>query len=88
MPEPLRLEANADNEPGEVWSFTDPALFSGKVSGVELLPNGNRLITEGDFGFWEVTEVGEAVWKFKTRGFLWRGYLYAKDSRAIRTLGL
>ena len=72
----------------EIWSFTDPNLYSGKVSGVELLPNGNRLITEGDFGFWEVTEQGEVVWRYSTSGFFWRGYHYDIDSEAITNLGL
>lgn len=88
LPDSMHLEANTDNEPEEVWSFTSPTLFSGKVSGVELLPNGNRLITEGDFGFWEVTEGGEVVWKLKSQGFFWRGYPYDKDSPAIQALGL
>ena len=88
LPGQPTLLANADNEPEVVWSFTDPTLFSGRVSGVVLLPNGNRLITEGDFGFWEVTEDGEVVWKFQTNGFFWRGYHYDKDGLAIQALGL
>jgi len=28
LPDPLRPQAGSDNEPEEVWSFTDPALFS------------------------------------------------------------
>lgn len=88
LPDDFEVLPNADNEPEEVWSFTDTNLFSGKVSGVELLPNGNRLITEGDFGFWEVTEAGEVVWRYTTPGFFWRGYHYDKDAEAIQNLGL
>lgn len=82
------LTPNIDNEPPVIWSFTDTNLYSGRVSGVDLLPNGNRLITEGDFGFWEVSEDGEIVWKFGTPGFFWRGYHYDKDAPEILLLDL
>ena len=88
LPNPLSLFPNTDNEPTEAWSFTDPDLYSGRVSGVVRLPNGNRLITEGDFGAWEVTEAGEVVWKFSAQGFFWRSYQYPKDDPAIQALGL
>ncbi|NER16212.1 aryl-sulfate sulfotransferase [Spongiivirga citrea] len=88
LPLPFDLKKDADNEPEVVWSFTDPDLYSPKVSGVVLLPNGNRLITEGDFGIWEVTEAGEVVWKFKSPGFFWRTYSYEKDHPAIKAIGL
>lgn len=88
LPETFELIPGSDNEPMEIWSFTDSNLYSGKVSGVELLPNGNKLITEGDFGFWEVTEQGEVVWRFSAPGFFWRGYHYDKDSEAIANIGL
>lgn len=60
--------------PTVVWSYTHPDLFSGKVSGVVPLTNGNRLITEGDFGFWEVNINGDLIWRYHTQGFFWRGY--------------
>lgn len=88
IPENLSLTPNTDNEPEIIWSFTDMALYSGRVSGVDLLPNGNRLITEGDFGFWEVTESGEIIWRYTEAGFFWRGYHFDKDSKAIQSLEL
>ncbi|MFC2147676.1 aryl-sulfate sulfotransferase [Bacteroidota bacterium] len=88
LPNEYTLEPNKNNEPEVVWSFTDPELFAPKVSGAVKLPNGNRLITEGDFGFWEVTEDGEVVWKLKARGFFWRAYHYDKDAPEIEALGL
>ena len=88
LPNPLSLLSNTNNEPTVAWSFTDPDLYSGKVSSVVRLPNGNRLITEGDFGVWEVTEEGEVVWKFSAQGFFWRAYQYPKDNPAIQALGL
>lgn len=88
LPEILSLTPNANNEPTVTWSFTDPDLFSPKVSGAVPLPNGNRLITEGDFGVWEVTDAGEPVWKFSNPGFYWRAYHYTKDAPEILSLGL
>jgi hypothetical protein len=88
IPENFSLSPNTNNEPEVIWSFTNAELYSGRVSGVDLLPNGNRLITEGDFGFWEVTESGEIIWRYAESGFFWRGYHYSKDSEAIRNLNL
>tara|TARA_R110000765_G_scaffold146856_2_gene249264 strand:- start:829 stop:2178 length:1350 start_codon:yes stop_codon:yes gene_type:complete len=75
-------------QPEILWSFTDTELYAPKVSGAVRLPNGNTLITEGDFGLWEVTQQGEVVWKFSAPGFFWRAYHYAKDDPAILALGL
>jgi hypothetical protein len=86
LPSPLSLVANQDNEPQVVWSFTDSEMHSPKVSGVEDLPNGNRLITEGDFGFWEITPSGEIAWKLEAQGFFWRAYHYDLDDPAIENL--
>ncbi|MEH6678953.1 MAG: aryl-sulfate sulfotransferase [Sediminicola sp.] len=74
--------------PTVLWNFTDENLYSPKVSGAVRLSNGNTLITEGDYGIWEVTPNSEVVWKFGAEGFFWRAYSYAKDSAAILALDL
>lgn len=88
LPATFDLKPNFNNEPSITWSFTDPDLYSGKVSGAVILENDNILITEGDFGFWEVTRDKEVVWKFHAEGFFWRGYHYLKDAPEINLLGL
>ncbi|MCL6264945.1 aryl-sulfate sulfotransferase [Flagellimonas myxillae] len=88
LPDPLELQVNTDNEPAVAWSFTDEALYAPRVSGMVRISSGNRLITEGDFGVWEVTEAGEVVWKFHTPGFYWRSYHYDTDHPGIVALGL
>ena len=87
LPSAYDLRANENNELKVTWSFTDPELYSPKVSGAVPLPNGNVLITEGDFGFWEVTRDKEVVWKFNAPGFYWRGYHYSKDAPEVLSLG-
>ena len=51
-----------------VWEYTDnPAynFFSAYISGARRLPNGNSLITEGQFGrMFQVTTEGEVVWEY------------------------
>lgn len=88
LPANLSLSPETNNEPEVVWSFTDPNLYSDKVSGAVRLPNGNTLITEGDYGIWEVTTTGEVVWKFNAPGFFWRAYSFEKDAPAILALDL
>ena len=88
LPETLTLEHGVNNEPRVSWFFTDPDLYSQKVSGAVPLPNGNLLITEGDFGFWEVTREKEVVWKLAAEGFFWRGYHFNKDAPEILAIGL
>lgn len=88
LPSIYTLQSNFNNEPKVTWSFTDPNLYSAKVSGAVPLENGNILITEGDFGFWEVTREKEVVWKFNAEGFFWRGYSYSKIAPEIKLLGL
>lgn len=48
-----------------VWSYAGPNFFSTNISGVQRLPNGNTLITEGAGGrLFEVTANGEIVWEY------------------------
>lgn len=88
IPDSFDLLSNQKNELEVLWDYSNPELFSAKVSGAYRLPNGNTLITEGTFGYWEVTNDKETVWKFEGNGFFWRGYPYEKDSSAILNLGL
>jgi hypothetical protein len=88
---PTALNQNtipAITQPNILWSFTDSELYAPRVSEAVRLPNGNTLITEGDFGIWEVTHESEVVWKFSAPGFFWRAYHYAKDDPAILALDL
>jgi len=90
MPTSLQLLSNSNNEPDIVWSFTDEDLFANKLCGAVRLSNGNTLITESDYGLWEVTNEGEVVWKYKKdeeASFIWRSYHYEPDSDAISNLG-
>ena len=89
MPQNLNLIPDVDNEPAIVWSFTDSELFHGRVSGAVRLKNGNTLIAEGDYGFWEVTSSGEVVWKYNGNGpNFWRCYSYDLDDQEIIDLNL
>lgn len=75
--------------PTVVWTFTDKDLFYERISGATRLPNGNTLICEGDFGYWEVTKENEVVWKYyglKTN--YWRGYYYQYGSENLTNLGI
>ncbi|WP_046757153.1 aryl-sulfate sulfotransferase [Kordia jejudonensis] len=90
MPQNFSLTPDTDNEPNLVWSYAHPDLFSSKISGAVRLKNGNTLICEGDFGFWEVTPDQEIVWRYNGgdgAGF-WRCYNYNSDDPAISNLGL
>ena len=90
IPENFNLQPNVNNEPNVVWSFTDESLFFGRLSGAVRLDNGNTLICEGDYGFWEITPNGEIAWKYSKSEInpYWRGYNYNKNSQAINALGL
>ena len=83
LPDAFVMQPDTDNELEEVWSFTDPDLFAPRVSGAYRLSNGNTLITEGDYGCWEVTENQEIAWKYKGTGFTWRAYAYDKDDAVL-----
>ena len=88
LPQYFELKSQTQNELNVIWFFSHPELFSPKVSGAQRLNNGNTLITEGDSGFWEVTNSGEIVWRFKAEGFFWRGYHYSDSSSGILNLNL
>lgn len=90
MPTTFSLTPDTDNEPNVVWFYKNTDLFAGKVSGAERLSNGNTLICEGDFGFWEVTPEKEVVWRYNNGegSFFWRGYDYDVDNPVLSSLGL
>ena len=89
LPE-FSLTPNVNNEPNVVWSFTDSSLFSPFISGAVRLDNGNTLICEGTYGFWEISPDGNVVWKYKgsNQESFWRCYNYLPNSEAIANLGL
>jgi hypothetical protein len=72
--------------PTVIWSYTNGELFSSKVSGAQRTENGNTIITEGDFGYWEVTSSKEIVWQYNKPGFFWRGYPYKTTNTAVVNL--
>ena len=88
MPTNFDLLPNSNNEPNIVWNFTDENLYANKLSGAIRLSNGNTLITESDYGFWEVTMDGEVVWKYESNANSWRAYGYEFGSPALEYLGL
>lgn len=90
LPTIFNLTPNINNEPAVIWSFTDSELYASKFSGAVRLSNGNTLICEGDYGYWEVTQDGEVVWKYKAEEGLsfWRGYNYNKNSAALNNLNI
>ncbi len=89
IPDTLLLKPDADNEPTVVWSFSDSTLSYGRISGADRLTNGNTLICEGDYGFWEVTPQGEVSWKYKDPSVtFWRGYAIPLDDKVLKLLGV
>ncbi|MRX63254.1 aryl-sulfate sulfotransferase [Maribacter luteus] len=88
MPDEFTLKPDTNNEPSILWEFTDSELYSPLVSGAVRLPNGNTLITEGRYGYWEVTNEGEVVWKFEGNKLFWRGYTYPIDHPGVKLLNL
>ena len=64
---PLRPDGSYDWEQDVeiVWSYAADGFYSRALSGVQRLPNGNTLITEGRHGrLIEVSADGEVVWEF------------------------
>ena len=88
QPANYELKAESDNELQVLWSFTDEDLFAPRVSGAYRMSNGNTLITEGDYGCWEVTQDKEVVWKYEGTGFTWRAYPYDKDDELLEAFEL
>ncbi len=90
MPTTFSLLPNTDNEPNVAWFYKNDAMFSSKVSGAERLDNGNTLICEGDFGFWEVTPEKDVVWRYNggEGSFFWRAYDFEVDDPVLTSFGL
>lgn len=74
LPVNLSLAPDIDNSPQRLWDYTHPDLFFGKISGATKLVNGNVLITEGDYGFWEITPAKLIAWKYQGETNFWRAY--------------
>jgi hypothetical protein len=70
-----------------VWQYIDqtpPNFFSPYISGAQRLPNGNTLITEGDFGrLFEVTMEGQVVWEYVSP-FFGRMPVFGEANRIFR----
>jgi hypothetical protein len=69
-----------------VWSYTAANFFATNISGVQRLPNGNTLITEGPSGrVFEVTSAKKIVWEYISqflnngRGAVYRAYRIPYD---------
>ena len=83
---PLREDGSYDwsAEVEIVWEY-DQDFYSRIISGVQRLPNGNTLITEGTGGrLIEVTPAGEVAWEFvnpvnENNNWLFRTRKYAAD---------
>ncbi|WP_299227016.1 aryl-sulfate sulfotransferase [uncultured Psychroserpens sp.] len=89
MPANYELIPNVNTEPSVVWSFTDEDLFFGRISGADRLTNGNTIISEGDYGIWEVTPSGNVAWKYNGLGpKFWRCYGYDQEDQEIIDLNL
>ena len=76
LPSKFDLNPKEWTTPEEFWNFTESDLYYEKISGALRLPNGNTLICEGDYGYWEVTPQGDVVWKYEGKTTFWRGYVY------------
>ncbi|MFK7781015.1 aryl-sulfate sulfotransferase [Psychroserpens sp.] len=90
MPTTFNLLPGINNEPQLVWSYTNPDLFYGRICGADRLQNGNTLICEGDYGFWEITPSGDTAWKYTglDNEQFWRCYGYDYNDSAILSLDI
>ena len=90
LPNQLNLYSNSNNEPTIRWSYMNDELFATKLSGAVRLSNGNTLITESDYGLWEITPEGEIAWKYNKgeAANIWRAYHYSVDGQVSESLGL
>jgi hypothetical protein len=90
LPEVFSLLPHTNNEPNIIWSYTNPAMYSPIVGSSVRLSNGNTLISESDYGYWEVTPTGEIAWKYHGADgtHFWRGYAYDLDYPALQVLGI
>ncbi|MBR9845436.1 MAG: hypothetical protein GYB35_04635 [Algicola sp.] len=89
LPESFSLSPNTNNEPNIVWEFTDPAMYSRIISGAVRLKNGNTLICDGAYGFWEITPDGLIAWKYNSMNTnMWRGYNYYLNDTELSGLEL
>jgi len=88
LPE-LGESTSIGSTPPLVFEYGNEDMFFPRVGGAVRLPNGNTLICEGDYGFWEVNSQGQLLWKYNGQGTsFWRGLFYSKQSEAIKSLGL
>jgi hypothetical protein len=54
----------------QVWTYTDPKIRSGHISGAQRLANGNTLICAGESGLLlEVDAKGEVAWEYSNPHF-------------------
>jgi hypothetical protein len=89
LPETFNLLPNTNNEPNIVWEFTDPAMYSRIISGAVRLKNGNTLICDGSYGFWEITQDGLVAWKYNSQNInMWRCYNYYLNDSELSNLDL
>ena len=91
MPQVFNLESNSNNEPNITWSYTNEEMYSGILCGAIRLSNGNTVITESDYGLWEVTVNGEIAWKYRKEEdaqHIWRSYHYSPYGTESESLGL
>ena len=84
LPDTFNLLSNTNNEPNVVWEFTDPTMYSRIISGAVRLKNGNTLICEGGYGFWEITQDGLIAWKYNSQNTnMWRCYNYYRNDSEV-----